>query len=241
MAEVGVAGVQEYRVFLEAHPEEWRILDQCCRVTISRFFRDREVFRALREGVFPELARKAEGEGRGEVRCWSAGCGSGEEPYTLSLLWNLPQGTGGEPALCRRFPSLSLEVNATDTDPKVLERAGTAAYPPGALKEVPEAWVAEAFHQTEVGYSLRPAYRKPVRFFPMDVRETAPDGVFGLVLCRNLAFTYFDETLQGEVLERLSERVRTGGFLAIGSHEKLPSGTWPLSQLSPGLPLYRMR
>ena len=239
MNELGLIEVGEYRAFLEAHPEEWKTLDGCCRVTISRFFRDREVFQVLQGVVLPELAQRAKREGRAELRCWSAGCGSGEEVYTLSLLWRLAS-TGGEAvSLSQRFPQLSMHVTATDADPKVLERAREAVYPQGALKDLPRPWIHAAFQEVETGLSLRLGFREDVLILASDIRGALPEGAFDLILCRNLVFTYFEEGLQGEILMPLLHRLREGGVLVIGGHEELPRGHWPLTQLKPGLPVYR--
>jgi chemotaxis protein methyltransferase CheR len=224
---------------LEVEPDEWKALDRCCRVTISRFHRDREVFRVLQDELMPGLAEGARVEGRKGLHCWSAGCGSGEEPYTLALLWRLLREGGGGDSLSERFPQLAFDVTATDADPLLLKRAARAEYPQGALKELPGEWVHEAFRTVEGGFALRPEFRENVRFLVMDIREGEPGGPFDLVLCRNLAFTYFEESLQTEVLGNLLRPLRPGGFLVIGGHETLPEGSWPLVRTRRGLPVYR--
>ena len=88
LQELGLEGYAAYRQRLESDPGEWRLLDECCHITISRFFRDRDVFEALRRRILPDVAHKAAREGRA-VRIWSAGCASGEEPFTLKIFWDL--------------------------------------------------------------------------------------------------------------------------------------------------------
>jgi chemotaxis protein methyltransferase CheR len=237
--EIGLANLDEYRARLEVAPEEWKALDRCCRVTISRFFRDREVFRVLQDDVLPGLAERAGVDGCSDILCWSAGCGSGEEPYTLSLLWRLPRDGEGGDALSEQFPGLSLRVTATDADPLLLERAANAVYPRGTLKELPGEWVPAAFQELDGGFRLKPEFRKDVRFREMDIREAAPQGTFDLILCRNLAFTYFEEDLQAEVLESLLDRLHAGGVLVMGGHESPPQGPWPLARMKRGLPVFR--
>ena len=80
--ELGLPDLVAYREYLVSHHEEWQVLDSLCRVTISRFYRDRRVFDVLRFEILPTLARRALTDAEKEVRCWSAGCCSGEEPYT---------------------------------------------------------------------------------------------------------------------------------------------------------------
>jgi chemotaxis protein methyltransferase CheR len=203
---LGLDGLAEYRRYLEAHPREWARLEPLCRVTISRFYRDRGVFDALRETVLPALARTT-----ATIRCWSAGCASGEEPYTLALV--------------ERFapPGAPLSILATDADPHLLERARRARYPRGALKDLPAAWREAAFTPVDDERRLDPALVARVRFARHDLRHDPwPDGPFELILCRNLAFTYFDAAGQRRALDGFVERLAPSGGLVLGSHERPP-------------------
>jgi chemotaxis protein methyltransferase CheR len=231
-AALGIGTVAAYRRRLAAAPEEWAVLDSLCRITITRFWRDRGTFEALGDEVLPELAEVAEVRGDGVVRCWSAGCGGGEEPYSLAILWKL--------AVARRFPSLALEVEATDADETMLRRARAALYSGGSLKDMPPAWTAQAFEPIGRSFELRPRFRRPVRFRRQDIRRAMPPGPFDLILCRNLAFTYFDEAGQRRLLKRLLRRLRPGGALVLGGHETLPEPTPRLVGDTPGIPVYRL-
>jgi chemotaxis protein methyltransferase CheR len=211
MRELGLGDFSAYETHLNEHPDEWGHLDGLCRVTISRFYRDRGVFDFLGETVLPGLARDAGDRG---VRCWSAGCASGEEPYTLALVWQL--------AVSR--PGVPFSVVATDSDDHLLARAGAAIYPESSLKDLPENWKSEVFAQEGEAFVLEERFRSPVLFQRCDLREEMPDGPFDLILCRNLVFTYFEEALQREVLARMTARLREGGALIIGTHERLPTG-----------------
>lgn len=220
-----------YRHYIEGHPEEWEHLDGLCRITISRFFRDRAVFDALRTRGFSDLCRAALDRGAGVVRCWSAGCASGEEPYSVSLAWAM---SGSHRPL-----GASLAVVATEVDPHLLQRARIACYLSGALKEVPSAWIEAAFRDTDRGLCLDDSFRAPVTLVRQDIRQGMPDGPFDLVLCRNLVFTYFERSLQTELLARILGRVPDGGLLILGSHEELPPGDWPVDHPYPSLPIHR--
>lgn len=106
------------------------------------------------------------------------------------------------------------------------------------MRDLPSAWIQRAFDPVDGEFSLRRSFREGVAFLLQDVRDSMPDGPFDLILCRNLVFTYFEEGLQEEILFPLLGRLREGGILAIGGHEELPQGQWPLFQLGRGLPLY---
>ena len=214
IGDLGLPGVDAYRAYLESTPDEWRRLDALCQVTVSRFYRDRGVFELLERCVLPELARDAAAR-EATVAAWSAGCASGEEPYSLVLAW--------ERAIRPAFPEVTLDVLASDADETMVRRARAAAYGKSSLRDMPEAWRREFVHRGD-RYYLRPRVRRLVTTMRHDVRDPPPGGPFDLVLCRNLAFTYFDSGLQREVLRNLGGALRKGGVLVVGSHETLPEG-----------------
>jgi chemotaxis protein methyltransferase CheR len=216
LREAGVSDLDAYRRRLEADPEEWHRLDSFCRITISRFCRDRPVFDWLARVGFPGLADAALAMGRNKLICWSAGCGGGEEPYTLRILWDL--------CLAGRFPGLELDIVATDADPVMLDRARRATYSAGCLREVPHPWIGRAFADGVGEFRLRQDFRHDIQFIRQDIRQEMPVGPFDLVLCRNLAFTYFDKAVQRNLLSRISRRMVNGGILIIGRNETLPGG-----------------
>jgi chemotaxis protein methyltransferase CheR len=216
--ELQLADVAAYRARLERAPGEWQAFDALCRVTISRFYRDRDVFDHLGAAVLPALAAAAVARKQPILRCWSAGCGSGEEPYSLALLWAF--------RLAASFPSLSLAVVATDADEHLLGLAARGCYPRASLRELPLAWIDAAFARDDGLHRLRRGFREPVLFLRQDIRATQPEGLFDLVLCRNLVFTYFDASLQRRALIDIAARLRPGGALVVGRKEVVPDTTF---------------
>jgi len=212
---LGLPEFTAYRDQLAANPEEWRVLDDCCRITISRFFRDRGVFETLGDRVLPEIAQRAMREQR-DAQCWSAGCASGEEPYTLRLLWDLKTGAAAR-----------MSIVATDTDAAVLARARRGCYSAASLRELPPDLVARGFEDAADCFRIHERHRRDIIFMHHDLRSDAVMGAFDLILCRNLAFTYFAPRLQRHVLLRLADRLRPQGWLVIGAHERLPDAAVP--------------
>lgn len=215
--DLGLANADEYRRYLGDHADEWRHLDAMCRITISRFCRDKAVFAILEQQVLPALAARA--QQRGGLRIWSAGCGSGEEPYTLSILWRRES----------RSPDVAIDIVATDANPIMIDRAREARYEFSSLKDLPEPWRDAAFEHEGDVYRLRPGYRKDVRFLEQDIRRSRPEGLFDLVACRNLVFTYYDDATQAALLEKIVAAMREGAALVIGAHESLPEHAEQLS------------
>jgi chemotaxis protein methyltransferase CheR len=231
LAELGLADLAAYRAFLTEHPSEWARLDAMCRIPISRFYRDRGVFDAIGRQLLPAAAAMASTRGDDAVACWSAGCASGEEPYTLMLVWRF--------CVADRWPGFSFRVIATDAEETMIARAKAACYGRSSLEDLPEEWRERAFARCGALFCLDPEFRRGVDFALQDIRQTMPGGPFELVLCRNLAFTYFDDAAQHLILEQLRQRIIPDGFLVLGSHEKLPADGAGFALFSPNLPIYR--
>jgi chemotaxis protein methyltransferase CheR len=220
-----------YRAYLEAHPEEWAALEAVTHITISRFNRDRGVFARVAGEVLPALSGAAAARGSDAVEAWSAGCASGEEAYTLAIIWRLE--------IARPIPGLAIRILATDVDEAMLERARRGCYGAGSLRELPDAWRAAAFAERDGAFCVGTSLRETVRLVRHDIRDDAPGGPFDLVMRRNLAFTYFDGAGQRDAVTRLAGALRPGGALVLGTHEALPPGVQEFEPWSPGEQIYR--
>jgi chemotaxis protein methyltransferase CheR len=183
--------------------------------------------------VIPGLAQRANARGVDALDVWSAGCASGEEPYTLAIMWQL--------ALAPRFPALDLRILGTDLDDVVLARARRGCFAASSLRELPDRWRASAFDSDHHVSRVRNEFRHAVTFVRHDVRDAAPAGMFDLILCRNLAFTYFDDDRQRATAARLAGALRPGGGLVLGSHETLPAGVAEFEPWHPAERIYRHR
>ena len=227
-----IRGISQYREFLNTHPEEWEKLDSLCYVSISRFFRDSGVFNFLQNEIFPSLAKRADESNKDHLRCWSVGSCSGEEPYTLSLLWKTQVAPGID-------VPLPMEIVATERKGVLIKRALKARYPESSVKDVPEKLLHTAFEKRDKEYMLKERFRLGITFFRQDIRESEPQGEFHLILCRNLVFTYFQEEAQLSVLSRLIRKLRSEGFLVIGAHESLPDEHSDLTVYAGSYGIYR--
>ena len=220
-----------YRSFLERNPAEWDTLALFCRIPISRFFRDRAVFDRLEQDVLPSLAAQALTNRALALQCWSAGCAAGEEPYSLGILWRC--------GVSARFPSLSIEILATDVDEHQLDRARAGLYRSSSLREVPEPWRETAFDRTGQIYRLKDSFRSGVIFERRDLLQSVPAGPFDIVLCRNAVFTYFADERRREFLTRACTILRPGGAFVIGIREQLPQNMNDLAPWRPQLGIFR--
>jgi chemotaxis protein methyltransferase CheR len=157
------------------------------------------------------------------VSAWSAGCASGEEPYSL--------------VLAAAEAGVKIHVVATDVDPVLLGRARGACYQESSLRDLPADLRARAFDDG----CLRPEYREPVDFVRHDVRDGAPGDPFDLVLCRNLVFTYYADELQREIGRHLARSLRAGGALVVGAHEAVPDTLEEIAPWPDARGVYRYR
>ncbi len=232
MHNLGLQDFAAYRTYLEGDPSEWQVLDECSHITISRFFRNKGIFAVVRRQVLPSIAARAKGEGRG-VQIWSAGCASGEEPYTLKILWDFD--------VASKYPDVPLAIIASDIDRTMLARARAGCFGRTSLYELPEPLIDQAFEQQDGQYCIKPRHRAGIDFAEQDLRVEMPTTEFDLILCRYVAFTYFVEPLQAKVLASMVNRLRPHGYLVIGSHEKLPRDVPELVALGTARQIFQKR
>jgi chemotaxis protein methyltransferase CheR len=228
--ELQLTDLKNYQRYLQNNPLEWRILDSLCRITISRFYRDRGIFNSLRSNILPGLIRNARQQGNKTLSCWCIGSASGEEPYSISLLWDL---SGMNPK------GIDLKILGTDVDQQMINRARYGCYPASSIREVPAAIKNHAFIHDNGLFCLNEIFKKRVKFLKQDIRNEQPASAFDLIFCRNLVFTYFSHELQEEILRKILQHLKTGGAFVIGSHEDLPEIVPDLIPWSPQKSIYR--
>lgn len=205
-------GAKSYRqyadVLLRDHAEYDRLLD-ALTINVSRFYRNPETWDVLAGDVLPGLWQRR----RGALRCWSAGCAGGEEPYTLGILLL-------ERARRSSAPAAPPVIDATDYDRMSLARAEEASYPSGALRDLPADLTRRYFRGDEPA-ALVAAVRRVVRFTRQDLtQEPPPASGYDLILCRNVII-YFDRPTQDRVCSRLFDALTPGGYLVLGKVETL--------------------
>jgi chemotaxis methyl-accepting protein methylase len=218
MVSAGVRGTAEYLDRLRSDPAETSRLLERLTIKVSRFYRNPAAVEAVRSAVAAELSRAPR-----PLAVWSAGCGRGEEPYTLAML---VAGLGQEAA--------APAVLATDIDEGALDAGRRGRYPPCALADVPAAararWLAPAAGGAAA--EVRPELRARVAFERHDLSrdEAPPRGGFDLVCCRNVLI-YFDAPLQRRALRVVCDAIAPGGLLWLGEAE------WPLDGVAARLAL----
>ncbi len=226
MESAGIHEFPRYADLVRGDPAEREALRSLLVVTISRFFRNANVFRLLSREILPRMAA-----GGRPVDAWSAGCASGEEPYSLRIAWeNLPGNT------------TALRILATDIDEASLSRAAAGSYPESSLREVPEALRRRHFVREGESYRLLEEVIRSVSFRRIDLLGGGSPGRFDLILCRNAAFTYFGPQERRTVAAMLGASLEDGGFLVLGRTEGLPAEAAALFEPAfPAEKVYRRR
>jgi chemotaxis protein methyltransferase CheR len=182
---------------------------------LTSFFRENEHFEYLANHILPRIVNRSEQTGR-RLRVWSAGCSSGEEPYSIAVTIN------------EKVPSLrswDAKILATDISTRVLARAAEGVYNDSRVKTVPPQARAKYFDCIETRperlYRVAGSIRSLVHFARLNLMNRWPmQGPFDVIFCRNVMI-YFDKDTQGKLINRFYDLLAPGGTLFIGHSESL--------------------
>lgn len=183
---------------------------------VTHFFRESHHFDFLREHVAPAQLDAR----RQSLQIWSAGCSSGQEPYSIAMTL-LPASQPG-----KRMPDLS--ILATDIDAEILRRAEQAEYTRAEIASVPRHLVETCFDTVVAGHvaprrRISPALRSTVRFRQLNLHANWHIAVrFDVIFCRNVVI-YFDPAAQARLWDRFYNQLRPGGWLIVGHSERVPA------------------
>lgn len=216
-ARMRVLRLRSYRQYcqhLDDEPGERALLLDTLTINVTDFFRDASVYRFLSQQVLPELIDRKRRSRNRLIRVWSAGCSTGEEPYSLAMA--LMEGIG------RHGEEVHFSVVGTDLDVKALEVAKQAEYPITRASHIPKTLQAKYLEFTGDRFKIRPKVSKHVRFRPLDLFSGRPVGMVDLILCRNV-FIYFNKDQQEKILDKFWSSLTKGGYLVLGKSEKMPS------------------
>jgi two-component system CheB/CheR fusion protein len=214
MAEVGVDSYAHYLELLEAQPDEFTQLFNTLLINVTRFFRDDTAWAYLAESVVPPLLER-----RGAnvpIRLWSAGCASGEEAYTLAMIFAEAMGLDD-------FRD-RVKLYATDVDDEALALARNAAYTEKQLADVPATLRDKYFESVDGRRVFRKDLRRTVIFGRNDLVQDAPISRIDLLACRN-TLMYFNSSTQSAILGRFHYALADGGVLFLGRAETLLTHT----------------
>lgn len=219
MRRLAISDAAAYLCALSTDPAECDRLIDLLGINYSSFFRDPLVFGSIRHRVLPDIMERKRHGGSREIRVWSAGCGSGEEAYSVAIL--LRQVIDGD------HDEWTPRIFATDIDRRALAAADAARFPRASFRTTQLGVIDAYLAPSDSGFRVRNVVKDMVRFSRHDLTSprtaVPPDSVFGtfdLVLCRNVLM-YFSPRLQHDVLDRLGRAVVQGGYLVLGESDTL--------------------
>ncbi|MEP7053184.1 MAG: CheR family methyltransferase, partial [Pseudomonadota bacterium] len=223
--------IADYARYLRENVQETELLFKELLIGVTSFFRDPKVWEELRDSVIPEvLAAHPEG---GVLRAWSAGCSSGEEAFSLAIVF--------KEALNKIKPAqhFSLQIFATDLDKDAIDKARAGLYPENISADVSEQRLAAFFVKHELGgYCVKKEIRETVIFAPQNLVMHPPFTKLDFVTCRNLLI-YLDAELQKKLMPLFHFGLNPNGILLLGSSETIGGATDLFTPLPGTSRLYR--
>jgi len=212
---------REYRAYLAANASELESFINAISTNLTKFFREAHHFDHFRSHVAVPFVQAAHGKVGHRLRVWSAGCSTGEEPYSIAVVLKRE---------IRDIDRHDVRILATDIDTEVIAKGARGEYPANSIDEVPKTY-REFFQpvdgnrnseQVVVGRDIRGL----VAFRRLNLMEEWPfTGNFDAIFCRNVMI-YFDGPTKTALVERLTQKLKPGGWLYIGHSESLV-GTHP--------------
>ncbi len=202
------ASYGQYGDYLRQNPAEAEALLKDILIPVTSFFRDSDVFTALRNKAFPLIVGKR--KGGTPLRVWVPACSTGEEAYSLAIaLYQFMEKRRAKPLL---------QVFGTDLSEALIARARAGVFPASIADRVPAAWLRRFFRKTAEGYVIAKAIRDLCVFAKHDLTGDPPLSNMDLVSCRNLLI-YLDEPLQNRALSLLHYALKPSGVLVLGTAE----------------------
>ena len=214
----GLKTFSDYFRVVSRDPEEFTRMLDAISTNETRFFREPNQFDFLEQRVLPQWIADAESGARAKkVRVWSAGCSTGQEPYSLAmtLLHHLPPSAGWE-----------IEIIATDLSTQVLETAKSATWDFSKSSEIPDhylkAFMLRGYGDQKGKMKAGNEVRALIRFSQLNLNESkySVPGKFDLIFCRNVLI-YFDLETRTKVVQQLLQHISPEGFLFVGHAESL--------------------
>jgi two-component system CheB/CheR fusion protein len=216
-----LGGLSDYISYLQQNPREVEALFKELLIRVSNFFRDPEAFATLEKKVIPRLLKHK--NVAQTVRAWVPGCATGEEAYSVAMLFQEQM-----EVLNRRH---EIQIFGTDIDSEAIDAARTATYPENIAADMPAERLHRHFIKQPSGYQVAKGIREMLVFAEQDVLKDPPFSRLDLISCRNLLI-YLEDDLQKRLLPLFYYALKGGGYLFLGSAESIGEATALFSVVS---------
>lgn len=209
MKDKGHSSYALYGKIIRSDPQEYDELIKFITVNYTKFYRDTDVFDKFKDYLLPRIFEK-----KRIVRILSAGCSTGEEPYTIAML--VKEFLGSD--IKRRLVS----IHAVDLDTRCLAAAKNGEYPRDSIADLDKFYLKKYFQVADGRYKLDAEIKKMVRFKKKDITKPIDQRYFDIIFCRNV-FIYFTSEAKATIIDNFHKALNDGGYLIIGKTETMPS------------------
>ncbi len=204
-----VKDLAEYVRLLQNSDSEINILQREFLIGVTNFFRDKEVFQKLADKYIPEIVKRKD---NGDIRVWIAGCSSGEEAYSIAILFL--------ESITDLKANVSLKIFATDIDDNAVFRAGQGLYPESIIADIEPNLLSKYFRKIGENYQITRKVRESVIFAQHNLVNDPPFTNIDFISCRNLLI-YLQASLQQKVMDLFSFSLNKSGVLLLGKSESV--------------------
>jgi two-component system CheB/CheR fusion protein len=203
----------EYAAFLRENPDETKALLKDLLISVTNFFRDPETFEQLQSEILPKILKGK--TSKDDIRIWVAGCATGEEAYSLAMLFS--------EQLMDNFDAPKVQIFATDIDETAIQAAREGLYSNSDVADVSPDRLNRFFIKEGDSYRVRRELREMILFANHNLIKDPPFSHLDLATCRNLLI-YLNRSAQGKVMEIFHFALNPGSYLFLGSSESIESG-----------------
>ncbi|WP_121664534.1 CheR family methyltransferase [Metabacillus litoralis] len=212
LLEESFLNLEDYKNYLLENPREIRYLQEDLLIGVTHFFRDTDAFYYMQNTLIPSMISENLQRGRNKMRIWVAGCSSGQEAYSLAILFN--------EELEKRESDMDLQVFATDIDRDAVKFASQGCYSEQIVSMIPKHLLIKYFDKQGSDYQVKREIRQKIVFAPHNMTKDSPFVNLDMISCRNVMI-YFQTELQQRVLSLFHFALKEKGYLFLGPSETI--------------------
>jgi two-component system CheB/CheR fusion protein len=222
--------IQDYVRLMQENPKEVEILYKELLIGVTSFFRDSNVWEKLRDGILPDLIKK--NPGGNMLRAWVTGCSTGEEAYTLAIIF--------KEALekVKKHVNISLQIFATDLDTDAIEKARQGYFSKNIIADVSPERISRFFTPVMDGFHINASIREMVVFASQNVIKDPPFTRLDIITCRNMLI-YMEPELQKKIIALFDYSLKPGGIMLLGTSETLGTQNTRFTELDAKLKIFK--
>jgi two-component system CheB/CheR fusion protein len=225
-----IENIANYVRFLQENPNEVEILFKELLIGVTSFFRDTAVWEMLRERVLPGMIKQLPNDY--QMRAWVTGCSSGEEAYSLAIVFKEVMEDFG------KHKNISLQIFATDIDNDAVEKARKGFFPKNIASDISPERINQFFNPDGEGYRIKTSIREMVVFASQNVVRDPPFTKLDILTCRNMLI-YMEPVLQKKLMTLFSYSLNPAGILLIGTSETLDLQNEAFKVVDPKLKIFK--